>query len=236
MTEKLLEVREISKFYGKVPAFEALSLSVEKGEIFGLLGLNGAGKTTLFKSILNLVKISSGEILFLGKPLASDFIHEKVGYLPELFVPPGELTGREFLSLLGFSISVPSERVRGLLEKTGLDPSKRIGDYSRGMIQRLGLAVALLKDPEFVMLDEPTLGLDPIAQQQMLEWLRELHGQGKTILFSSHNLFHMEKLCHRVAIMHRGGIRFAGPVAEFLGKHSTTSLEDGFLKEVDHHA
>jgi len=236
MAEAILQVKEITKYYEKFRVFERFSLTINQGEIFGLLGLNGAGKTTLFKSILKLVNVSGGEILFREKPIASNDIQSKIGYLPELFMPLGELSTGEFLRLLGLGISVSKTHLELLFEKTGLSPDKKIKDYSRGMIQRLGLAIALLKDPEFVMLDEPTLGLDPIAQQQMLTWLKELNNQGKTIFFSSHYLSHVEKLCHRIAIMHQGGLRFVGPTGDFLNKHNTGSLEEAFLKEVGFYA
>ena len=236
MAEPLLQVREITKAYKKLRVFERFSLTVDRGEIFGLLGVNGAGKTTLFKSILGLVKTSAGEVLFDGKTLLPETVQEKIGYLPEFFLPPGELNAGELLQLMGFGESVPAGRIRSLFERTELDPGKRIADYSRGMIQRLGLAIALLKNPEFIMLDEPALGLDPVAQQKMLSWLKEFNGEGRTILFSSHYLFHVEQLCHRIAIMHHGGIRFVGPTAEFLEKHRTDSLEEAFLKEVGYDA
>lgn len=236
MSEALLQVKEITKYYEKYCVFDRLSLTINQGEIFGLLGLNGAGKTTLFKSILKFVKLAAGEIHYREKPLDSNDIQSHIGYLPELFVPLGELSAREFLRLLGFGISASLNQTNMLFEKTGLNPDKKIMDYSRGMIQRLGLAIALLKDPEFVMLDEPTLGLDPIAQEQMLTWLKELNSQGKTIFFSSHYLSHVELLCHRIAIMHQGRISYVGPTGEFMEKHHTRSLDEAFLKEVGYYA
>jgi ABC-2 type transport system ATP-binding protein len=236
MADALLQVKEITKYYEKFCAFERLSLTVQQGEIFGLLGLNGAGKTTLFKSILRFVHISSGDILYKGKSLTPAEIQDHIGYLPELFMPIGELSASEFLRLLGYGISVSRSHCDMLFEKTELNPDKKIKDYSRGMIQRLGLAIALLKDPEFIMLDEPTLGLDPIAQQKMLNWFKELNVQGKTIFFTSHYLSHVEKLCHQIAVIHQGKIRFVGPTVEFLEKHKTGTLEDAFLKEVGFYA
>lgn len=236
MSDTLLQVDGITKHYEHFCVFDRLSLEVRRGEIFGLLGLNGAGKTTLFKSILGLVKISTGEIRFRDRGLTPKDIQDAIGYLPELFMPLGELSASEFLRLLGFGISVPREHCEMLFEKTGLNPAKKIRDYSRGMIQRLGLGIALLKDPEFIMLDEPTLGLDPVAQQTMLTWLKDLNRKGKTILFSSHHLSHVEELCHRIAIMHQGRINFVGPIGEFLDKHRAGSLDEAFLKEVGFHA
>ena len=232
MVETLLHIKEISKTFGNQPVFERLSLDIHRGEIFGLLGLNGVGKTTLFKCILKFIGLSAGEILYQGKRLDFPVIHEKIGYLPEFFLPPAEFTAKEYLNLLQIAVTGSRLSVEMLLEKTGLDPNKKIHEYSRGMIQRLGLAIALLKDPEFLMLDEPTLGLDPLARQKLLSWLQELNQRGKTILLSSHDFLQVEKLCHRVAVLHQGAIQFTGCIADYVQKQGSTSLEEGFLKEV----
>lgn len=230
--EAILQIREATKRFGDVCVLNKLSLSVQRGEIFGLLGLNGAGKTTLFKCILRLLKLNEGEILYNDKALDFPTIHEKIGYLPEFYLPPGELKAGEYLRLLGFSVSGERPDVDALLHKTGLDPHKLISDYSRGMIQRLGLAIALLKSPELVILDEPTLGLDPMVRQKLLEWLKELNSLGKTILLSSHDFVQIEKLCQRIAVLHNHEIRFIGAISEFLSKHNTSSLEEAFLTEI----
>ncbi|PKL43442.1 MAG: ABC transporter ATP-binding protein [Candidatus Riflebacteria bacterium HGW-Riflebacteria-1] len=229
--EPLLQIREVTRKFGNVCVLDRLTLTVERGEIFGLLGLNGAGKTTLFKCILKLIALNEGSILYGDKPLDLATIHAKIGYLPEFYLPPGELRAGEYLRLLGLAVSGPRPDVDFLLQKTGLDADKLIGDYSRGMIQRLGLAIALLKSPEFVILDEPTLGLDPHVRLKLLEWLRELNSQGKTILLSSHDFAQVAKVCKRIAVLHEHQLRYIGPLNDFLDQHKTSSLEEAFLKE-----
>ena len=230
--EPLLQIREVTRKFGDVCVLNRLSLTVQRGEIFGLLGLNGAGKTTLFKCILQLISLGAGSILYGDKPLDQATIHEKIGYLPEFYLPPGELRAGEYLRLLGLAVSGARPDVDFLLQKTGLDANKLISDYSRGMIQRLGLAIALLKSPEFIILDEPTLGLDPLVRLKLLEWLKELNAQGKTILLSSHDFAQVAKVCQRVAVLHKQELRFIGPLSEFLDQHATSSLEEAFLKEI----
>lgn len=230
--DPLLQIRKVTRKFGDVCVLDQVSLTVQAGEIFGLLGLNGSGKTTLFKCILKLIKLNEGEIFYDNQPLETPVIHEKIGYLPEFYLPPGELKAGEYLRLLGMAVSGHKPDVASLLAKTGLDPNKLIGDYSRGMIQRLGLAIALLKSPEFVILDEPTLGLDPLVRLKLLDWLRELNAQGKTILLSSHDFAQVAKICHRVAVLHEHQLKYVGPLADFLEQHNTSSLEEAFLKEI----
>jgi ABC-2 type transport system ATP-binding protein len=232
----LLEIKEVTKYYGSLRVFENISFAVRQKEIFGFLGLNGAGKTTLIKCIVKLLAPSAGSIYFKEKPLTNNEIYRYFGYLPESFIPPREFSGREFLRILAASLSVAPSKADGLLAQVKLDPHKRIRNYSRGMIQRLGLATALLKDPECIILDEPTLGLDPVSQVAILSLLTDLNRQGKTILFSSHNLFHMEKICHRIGLLHEGRMKFVGTVEEINGAYRTGSLEEAFLKEVTAHA
>ncbi len=230
--EPALSIRGLTKNFGDVCVLDNLSLEVIPGEIFGILGLNGAGKTTLFKCVLQLISSNSGEIRYHDKPLDRATIQEKIGYLPEFYLPPGELKAREYLSLLGMAVSGAKPDVAALLAKTQLDPEKLIQDYSRGMIQRLGLAISLLKSPEFVILDEPTLGLDPLARQNLLNWLQELNQSGKTILLSSHDFVQVEKLCQRIAVLHEHKLLYKGKIKGFLEKHQTVSLEEAFLKEI----
>ncbi len=228
----LLQVKELTKNFGEVCILDKLSLEVAQGEIFGILGLNGIGKTTLFKCVLGLISRNHGEIFYGDRPLDRKIIHEKIGYLPEFYLPPGELTGFEYLRLLSLAVSGPKPDIEELFRKTDLDSAKPIRDYSRGMIQRLGLAISLLKSPEFIILDEPTLGLDPLARQNLLEWLKELNQQGQTILLSSHDFSQVEKLCRRIAVLHDKEIRYSGRLNDFLQKHSARNLEEAFLKEI----
>jgi ABC-2 type transport system ATP-binding protein len=230
----ILTCHNLYKYFGKFCALDNLNLEIKEGEIFGLLGANGAGKTTLLRCILTLLKLNRGKIYFKDKILQSKHIQQYFGFLPEAFQPPRNLTGCQLLNLLARGINLKASSVDSLLDEVGLSDRKnaKIKNYSRGMIQRLGIAIALLKDPEVLILDEPTLGLDPIGQTYMLELLKNSNSKGKTILFSSHILSQMEKICHRVGIIHKGKLKFVGSINEILTKYNTTSLEDAFLKEV----
>ncbi|MFA6217861.1 MAG: ABC transporter ATP-binding protein [Candidatus Omnitrophota bacterium] len=228
----LFEAKNISKYFGKSCVVNDVSLKVNEQEVFGLLGPNGAGKTTLIKSILQLLKITHGEYLYKAKRLAPEDIYRDFGYLPENFTPPRELTGKEFLENLGLSLRVASQTISALLEMVQLDGKKKVKQYSRGMIQRLGLATALLKDPAFIILDEPMLGLDPVGQHQIMSLIHNLRKQGKTIFFSSHNLSQIEKLCDRIGVMSLGKIKYTGGIRDFLVQQSSASLEDAFIKAI----
>jgi ABC-type multidrug transport system ATPase subunit len=234
--EPILEVKELTKTFGKLSVLNKLSLSVRPGEIFGVLGLNGIGKTTLFKCILGLLKKDEGQILYKGSSLELKQVHTKIGYLPEFYLPPGELTALEYLRLLSVSVGGKKPDIKELLKKTDLAADKPISTYSRGMIQRLGLIISQLKSPEFLILDEPTLGLDPLSRQNLLNWLLELNKQGQTILLSSHDFSQLEKVCKRVAILHDHKIIYCDDVKEFKKSHGTDSLEQAFLKEIGGHS
>lgn len=226
----LLDVRGLKKLFANTVCLKGIDLSIKEGEIFGLLGPNGAGKTTLIKCIFKLLKTSQGEISYQGAPLDFNTIHNHFGYLPENFLPPQELNAEEFLNILGLGLGSPDVAV--LLEQVGLDGRKKIKAYSKGMIQRLGLATALIKNPQFIILDEPTSGLDPVGQSRILSLLKKLNKQGKTVLFSSHDLFQVQSICDRVGIIHNGSIKFTGRIEELLSKNNCDSLGEAFLNEV----
>lgn len=234
MRSTILFVQQLNRSFGKTTALDGVSLEIKEGEIFGLLGPNGAGKTTLIRCIMKLIKPTSGQIFFKGAAFQEKDIPQSFGFLPENFLAPAHLSAGEFLSILAYGLAIKASRVDYCLEQVGLQEqrNKLIKGYSRGMIQRLGLAIALLKQPEVIILDEPALGLDPIGQNQMLGLLLELNQQGKTIFFSSHILSQIEKVAHRIGILHRGTLRFAGGIKDFLAKHNSFSLEEAFLKEV----
>ncbi len=209
----------------KVVSLQNCSLEVYQGETFGLLGQNGAGKTTLLKTLLGIIRPTSGRGMLLGKPLGDRSVKSQVGYLPENPYFYDFLTGWEFLRYAAGLFQIPLEvqrrRIPELLDLVGLAQSaaqkKQLRQYSKGMLQRIGMAQALINDPQVVFLDEPMSGLDPLGRYQMREIILALKSQGKTIFFNSHVLSDVEKICDRVAIVARGELLCIGSLQELLG-------------------
>jgi ABC-2 type transport system ATP-binding protein len=205
-------------------ALKGVSLRVERGEIFGLLGGNGAGKTTFIKTLLGIVRKNGGQATVLGFPAGDRRGRKLVGYLPENLRVPRHLTGLTALEFYGHLSNMPMAVIRQrrgpLLEKVGLAERAKdpVRTYSKGMIQRLGLAQAMLHDPELFILDEPTDGLDPLARSQVRSYLTELKKLGKTIFLNSHILQEVELICDRVAILDKGILRRVAHVAEITSR------------------
>ncbi len=212
----------IVKTYGRggkaVHALRGVSLSVEQGEIFGLLGKNGAGKTTFIKCMLGIVFVTSGEGSLLGYPFGSVHAKERIGYLPENHRYPLYLTGEQVLSyfgkLSGISGPVLGSRIDETLKIVGMSEWRKtkVRKYSKGMMQRLGLAQALINDPQLILLDEPTDGVDPVGRKEIREVLTRLKNDGKTIFLNSHLLSEVERISDRVAIMDHGVIVKEGSI------------------------
>jgi ABC-2 type transport system ATP-binding protein len=226
LTSELRKVFRTGFFMNqKVVSLKSCSLTVYKGETFGLLGPNGAGKTTLLKLLLGIIRPTSGRGLLLGKPLGDQSVKQSIGYLPENPYLYDYLTGWEFLQLAAglFQINkrVQSKRIPQLLELVGLSQSdarkKQMRRYSKGMLQRIGMAQALINDPELVFLDEPMSGLDPVGRYQMREIILSLKASGKTIFFNSHILSEVEQICDRIAILAQGELICTGSLNELLG-------------------
>ena len=202
----------LRKEFGDKTAVADLSLTVEQGEVFGFLGPNGAGKTTSVKMLLGLVQPTSGAGEVLGRPLGNPAARGKVGFLPEHFRFHSWLTGTEFLKLhselYGMSRTDARQRIPELLELVGLTPhaGKRLSGYSKGMLQRVGLAQALLNRPKLVFLDEPTSGLDPFGRRLVRDIIRDQRKQGTSIFLNSHLLSEIEVTCDRVAFIKHGQI------------------------------
>ncbi|MBD0388520.1 MAG: ABC transporter ATP-binding protein [Nostoc sp. C3-bin3] len=213
----------------KVVSLKNCSLTVYKGETFGLLGPNGAGKTTLLKLLLGIIRPSSGRGLLLGKPIGDRTVKQHIGYLPENPYLYDYLTGWEFLQLAAGLFQIPKsvqrQRIPQLLELVGLSQAdarkKLLRRYSKGMLQRVGMAQALINEPDLVFLDEPMSGLDPIGRYQMREIILALKAAGKTIFFNSHVLSEVEQICDRIAILAQGELICSGSLSELLGKNNT---------------
>jgi ABC-2 type transport system ATP-binding protein len=230
LQETVLRVNHLTKDYPSVRALDDLSLEVIQGECFGLLGPNGAGKTTLIKILLNLISASSGTVSTFNQPVANESIREKIGYLPEKVRMYDFLMGREFLDfqgkLYGMKPGVRKEQVEKCLKTVGMseDGSRKIGEYSKGMVQRIGLAQALLNRPELLLLDEPAAGLDPISNKEMRDILLQLKEKGVTIFINSHLLSEIEMICDRVAILHRGRLVRTGTKQELTSKEEVIEI------------
>jgi len=212
MSDTAIETTHLRKVFGSNAAVEDLSLDVYCGEVFGFLGPNGAGKSTSIKMLLGLVKPTSGEARLLGKPVGDVSTRRRVGFLPEHFRFHEWLTGAEFLDLhgqlLGIEPAVLHARRDALLDRVGLAEhhDKRIGDYSKGMLQRVGLAQALLNEPDLVFLDEPTSGLDPVGRRLVRDIIGEQRDRGATVFLNSHLLGEVEVTCDRVAFINYGRV------------------------------
>jgi ABC-2 type transport system ATP-binding protein len=206
----VIETRGLRKWYGDTLAVADLSLRVARGEVFGFLGPNGAGKTTSLKMLLGLVPPSGGEARLLGAPIGNRAARARVGFLPEHFRFHDWLTGREFLrfhgNLYGLSGAALDRRVETLLDRVDLHDaaSRPLGGYSKGMLQRIGLAQALLNQPAIVFLDEPTSGLDPIGRRLVRDLIAELRSAGTSVFLNSHLLGEVEATCDRVVFLKQG--------------------------------
>ncbi|MBN68164.1 MULTISPECIES: ABC transporter ATP-binding protein [Gimesia] len=248
--ESVIQISNLTKIYRdfwgrkKVRALNSLSLEVKKGEIFGLLGPNGSGKTTTLKLLLGLLFPSEGEIKVLGQPASNVEKNERIGYLPEESYLYRFLNAEETLDFYGrlFKISPKERRERAaeLIEKVGLGHAKRrqLKEYSKGMTRRIGLAQALINNPDLVMLDEPTSGLDPLGTDDMKRMIVELKEQGKTVLMCSHLLADVQDVCDRIAILYGGELKVMGRVDDLLKEQEetqilTSRLSDEAIKEIE---
>ena len=205
-------------------ALKPLHLEVADGEVFGFLGPNGAGKTTTIKILMGLMYPTAGEARILGMAINHPRVKAQIGFLPEQPYFYDYLTGRELLDYYGRLSGVPVKelprRIDRTLERVGLEGSGNVQlrKFSKGMLQRVGIAQAILHDPKIVVLDEPMSGLDPIGRREVRDLMAQLKGEGKTVFFSTHILSDAEALCDRVAVLHRGELKGVGSVAELTAK------------------
>lgn len=226
--DSAIDVRGLTKRYGRVCALEDLSLRVQRGEVFGFLGPNGAGKTTSVKMLVGLTRPSSGDGTVLGLPLGDRRARTNLGYLPELFRYPDWLSAREVMNLHArlCGRSIAASEIDDTLTLVGLQAraNDRVGTFSKGMQQRLGLGVALIGRPDLVVLDEPTSALDPAGRLEVREILHRLRARGTTVFLNSHLLTEVEHVCDRVAIVSKGRVVAQGPIAEILGVRSEVRI------------
>ena len=242
-TEPVIEIRNLTKdyrdFWGrrKVRAVNSVSLTVNKGEVFGLLGPNGSGKTTTMKLLLGLLFPTEGEIKVLGEQATNVEKNERIGYLPEESYLYRFLNAEETLDFYGRLFNMPKalrrQRAQELIHLVGLDKAKRrqLKEYSKGMTRRIGLAQALINDPDLVLLDEPTSGLDPIGRKEMKDLIISLREKGKTVVICSHLLPDVQDVCDRIAILYAGELKVLGKFEDLLKSQGETQLVTSQLSE-----
>jgi ABC-2 type transport system ATP-binding protein len=227
---KAIQTDNLRKQFGNAVAVRGLTLEVERGEVFGFLGPNGAGKTTSIKMLLGLVKPTSGSAQLLGKPITDITARQRAGFLPEHFRFHDWLTAKEFLTVHGQLFKIAQEtlekRTSDLLEMVGLAPfqNKQLRTFSKGMLQRIGLAQALLNEPELVFLDEPTSGLDPVGRRLVRDIIRQLREKGTTVFLNSHLLSEVEITCDRVAFIKHGEVLRVSQVSTLMDGSTTVTI------------
>jgi len=241
---KAIRFQKVSKIYrrshlGRVTettGLDGLDLEIEKGEVFGLLGLNGSGKTTAIKLLMGLHLPTTGDVETLGRRAPDVEVLARIGYTPEAAYLNKTLTGREIMRLFAALSGIPApdreRRVTEMLGKVGLDKAmdKRLSEYSKGMLQRASLAQALIHDPELVVLDEPVTGLDPLAIKEVRALILWMKAKGKTVLFSSHDISEVERVCDRIGILSGGRLVKVMKQDEWQGKPD--ALETAFANAV----
>jgi ABC-2 type transport system ATP-binding protein len=235
-----IETHHLCKTFGEKAAVQDLSLTVDRGEVFGFLGPNGAGKTTSVKMLLGLIQPSGGEGHLLGSPLGDPQARCKAGFLPEHFRFHDWLNAVEFLQLHADLYQMPrsesKRRIDDLLGLVGLEPhrNKKLREFSKGMLQRIGLAQALLNHPDLVILDEPTSGLDPVGRRLVRDIIRGLKAEGTTVFLNSHLLSEVEITCDRVAFIKHGEVIRTSPLKDLVeGELSVTIRARGITPEVE---
>jgi len=238
-----VETRSLTKVYRdfwgrkKKTALNALDLTIHKGEIFGLLGPNGSGKTTTIKLLLGLLFPTAGDAFVFGEPAAKVEKNERIGYLPEESYLYRFLNAEETLDFYGRLFDMPAtvrrERSAKLIDMVGLSADKKriLKEYSKGMRQRIGLAQALINDPDLVILDEPTSGLDPLGTRWMKDLILELRKQGKTVLMCSHRLDDVQDVCDRIAILYNGDLQELGTVAKLVEDQNRIQVRATSVRE-----
>ncbi len=242
MLETVLETSNLTKYYGNKIGCRNINISVKKGEIFGLLGPNGAGKSTFIKTIVGLIHKTSGDAYLLGKPVGNEQARRKIGYLPENFKYQEWMTGVDLLSfhaaLCGLDKKYTEAKIDDVLNEVKLKGNEmyRISTYSKGMQQRIGLACALLTDPDVLFLDEPTSALDPIGRKEVRDIMLGLKKRGKSVLLNSHLLSEVEMICDSIAIIKKGSIIKYGRTNDILeGKLVLEVCADGLNQAILNH-
>ncbi len=233
-----LRIRDVQQRYGDQPILEGIDLTLKSGEYLALIGVNGAGKTTLIKGLLNFILLEAGRIEIYGQSHLEDAARRRLLFLPERFTPPAYFSGLGFMQHMAQLYGAPlsRERAEEIALALDLDPEalpRPVGSYSKGMTQKLGLAAMLLAKRPLLLLDEPMSGLDPKSRVLLKRYLLDLKAQGQSLFFSTHLLADVEALCDRMAILHRGKIRYFGTPSDCLTHYETTDLEQAFIRCIE---
>jgi ABC-type multidrug transport system ATPase subunit len=237
-TASAVVIDNLTKDYGDVRAVDGLSITIHEGEVFGLLGPNGSGKTTTINCLIGLLKPTKGSIKVGNFDVATQGTEARsiMGVSPQETAVYPYLTGRENVKLFGELCSVPKKtldaRVDQMMEKVGLleEGGRRVGKYSGGMKRRVSIAMALVHDPQIVILDEPTVGMDPQSRRAVWDFIMEMRDRGKTVVLTTHYMEEAEEICDRVGIIDHGGMIALGTPAELRSKYGAKDLEDVFIK------
>lgn len=229
-----IRISSVAKRYARLQVLDGMDLDIRRGEFFGLVGVNGAGKTTCIKCLLDFTSIDSGGFEIFGTHHRETRARERLAFLPERFLPPYYLSGRDFLDYMGrlHGCIAGEEARREMCAKLDLDPealAKPVREYSKGMAQKLGLVACFLSGKDLFVLDEPMSGLDPKARLLVKRHLQACRSEGRTIFFSTHMLSDVDELCDRMGILHAGKLRFVGSPLECRNTYSSGTLEEAYL-------
>jgi ABC-2 type transport system ATP-binding protein len=238
MAQSAVRFDQVRKNYSHQAVLQGIDLDITAGTSFGLVGINGAGKTTLIKCLLDFFHVDSGRIEIFGTRHTDSHARARLAFLPERFMPPYFLTGRDFL---GYMLALDrraagEDRVRAMFAALDLDVAaldEPVRSYSKGMTQKLGLAACLLAEAELLILDQPMSGLDRLTRARVKRLLRQLREQGRTLLFTSHALSDVEEICECMVVLHQGRLRFSGSPRALMHDYAPDSMEQAFLNCIE---